>query len=151
MKQTTAVMPTTPASWISCAAKIVQNAPNRDWQKSTFSLIPGEPVDVKLIRYNPKNGYKAEQFGTAKMMFFKWDKPEGSFIGFGVAVYNTILEATPVINLNGEWTDESRQHACNGIARHIENRVCPKCGKFDTIKFGRRVISCRCGFRESAI
>jgi hypothetical protein len=151
MKSTTAVMPKTDASWLSCAAKIVQNAPNKDWQKSTFSIIPGEPVDVKLTRYNPANGYKLEEIGTAKMMFFKWDKPEGSFIGFGVAVYETILESIPVINLKGEWTDDSRSRAQSAISRHIENRICPKCQKFDTIKYGRRVISCRCGFRESAI
>ena len=144
---------TTPnASWQNRAEQIVKGAPNRDWQKSSFTMIPGEPVDVPLIRYNPANNYKAEQFGTAKMMFFKWNTVEGSFIGFGVAAYDgKILESIPVINLKGEWTDESRSHAVNGIARHIENRICPKCSKFDTIKYGRRVISCRCGFRESAL
>lgn len=138
-------------SWQDRAAQIVATAPNTDWQKSDFTMIPGEPVDVPLTRYNPENGYKREQFGTAKMMFFRWNQPDGSFIGFGVAVYNDILEATPVINGKGVWTDESREHACNGVARHIENRICPKCSKVDTIKFGRRVISCRCGYRESAI
>lgn len=148
MNRTIATPPTTPASWLSVAAKVVQTAPNRDWQKSTFSLMPGNPVDVPLERSYSENGYKPESIGNAKMMFFKWDNPEGSFIGFGVAVYGTLVEAVPVI---GKWTDESRHHACCGVARHIENRICPKCRKSDTLRYNRRNVSCRCGFRESLI
>lgn len=148
MRQTT----TPNASWQERAAQIVATAPNPDWKKSGWTLLMEPPVETPLFFFDANNGYKEKQFGTAEVVFCKWDKADGTFIGFAVAVYDgRILESCPVIDRTGTFDAESRQHAYHSVARHIEHRRCPKCGKFDTKKFGRRVVSCKCGYRDSMI
>jgi len=139
-------------TWAERAAKKVANAPNPDWHKSGYVEL-SKVYDVPLQGWMwTADGYKEKYIGTGKAKVFGWLKADGSFVGFLVSVFENVLEAVPVINLDGKLTDESIQRAIAGVRCDILRRYCPNCGKFDKLRYSRTTVRCTgCGHRESTL